>query len=95
MLLDSEGLIFDWDSKKAEINIRKHGVSFEEAVTAFGDPVSLTIQDSLHSDRFVLLGMSFNARLLVVVHAEPGDLIRIISARKANSEEGRQYYEGE
>jgi uncharacterized DUF497 family protein len=91
-------LRFSWDSRKAASNLRKHGVSFEEAVTAFGDPLSLTIPDPLHSeseDRFVLLGLSGNSRLLVVVHAErDDDDIRIISARLASRRERIQYEKG-
>ena len=91
-------LRFSWDPRKAASNLRKHGVSFEEAVTAFGDPLSLTIPDPLHSDsedRFVLLGLSANSRHLVVVHAERGDNdIRIISARLASRRERTQYEEG-
>lgn len=91
-------LRFSWDPRKAASNIRDHGVSFEEAVTAFGDPLSITIPDPLHSqseDRFVLVGLSANSRLLVVVHAERGDDdIRIISARLASRRERIQYEEG-
>ena len=87
-------LIFEWDLKKANANQDKHGVSFEDASTAFRDPLSLTITDPLHSDdeeRLVLIGMSHN-HLLVVVHTERGDNIRIISARKATKKE-RNHYE--
>jgi uncharacterized DUF497 family protein len=91
-------LRFSWDPRKAASNLKDHGVSFEEAVTAFGDPLSLTIPDPSHSeseDRFVLLGLSANSRLLVVVHAERGDdEIRIISARLASRRERTQYEEG-
>jgi uncharacterized DUF497 family protein len=91
-------LRFSWDPRKAAGNARKHGVSFEEAVTAFGDPLSVTISDPRHSeseDRFVLLGLSANSRLLVVVHAERSDDdIRIISARLASRRERTQYEEG-
>ena len=91
-------LRFSWDPKKAASNLRNHGVSFEEAVTAFGDPMSITISDPLHSeseDRFVLVGLSANSRLLVVVHAErDDDNIRIISARLASRRERTQYEEG-
>ena len=72
-------LIFEWDPQKAKSNIEKHGVSFEEASTAFQDTFSLTIDDPLHSideDRVVLIGMSNKNRLLVVVHTERGDNIR-------------------
>lgn len=67
------GLNFEWDARKAASNRRKHGVDFEEASTAFGDPLSITIPDPGHSqdeDRFVLIGESFRGRLLVVVHTE-------------------------
>ncbi len=88
-------LIFEWDPSKAKSNLNKHGVSFDEAGTTFGDPLSLTIHDplcSVNEERFILLGMSYKNRVLVVVHAERRDNIRIISARKAASKE-RKYYE--
>jgi uncharacterized DUF497 family protein len=88
-------LVFEWDPNKAKKNIEIHGISFDEASTAFKDPLSLTIYDPLHSDeedRFTLIGTSFKNRLLVVVHTERGDIIRIISARKAKKNE-RKYYE--
>jgi len=88
-------LIFEWDFKKAKTNTEIHGVSFEEASTAFRDPLSLTKDDPLHSrdeERLVLIGMSYNNHLLVIVHTERGDNIRIISARKATKKE-RKYYE--
>jgi uncharacterized DUF497 family protein len=88
------GLRFEWDGKKAAGNSRKHGVSFPEASTAFADPLSLTIQDPPHSeqeDRFILLGESNRRRLVVVVHVERGDSIRIISARLATPRERRKY----
>jgi len=91
-------LIFEWDPQKAKSNLIKHGVSFEEASTAFQDTLSLTIDDSLHSideDRVVLIGMSNKNRLLVVVHTERGDNIRIISARKATKEERKNYESNE
>jgi uncharacterized DUF497 family protein len=88
-------LIFEWDLKKAKTNLEKHGISFEEASTAFKDPLSLTIDDPLHSsdeERLILIGMSYNYRMLVIVHTVSGDNIRIISARKATKKE-RNYYE--
>jgi uncharacterized DUF497 family protein len=91
------GLTFEWDENKARQNLKKHGVSFEEASTVFGDPLSSTIPDPLHSDeedRFVILGESHCRRLLVVVFAERGDHIRIISARRASRRERREYEEG-
>jgi uncharacterized protein len=92
-------LRFAWDPDKEEQNRRKHGVSFAEAVSVFGDPLSVTIDDPLHSiaeERFVIIGMSagFLPRLLVVVFAERGQRIRIISARTATRRE-RQQYEGQ
>lgn len=69
-------------------------MSFEEASTAFGDPLSLTVSDPGHSDdeqRFILLGLSFRGRLLVVVHTDRGDVVRIISARLARRRERRDY----
>ena len=91
-------LEFEWDARKDAANRRKHGVSFEEAATAFADPRSLTVPDPDHSveeDRFVLLGLSYRGRLLVVVHVERGDNLRIISARKATRTERRQYGEAQ
>lgn len=87
-------LIFEWDPNKATKNLRKHGVSFEEATTAFTDPLSITIRDPLHSDqedRFILIGMSNKNRLWVIVHTDRQDRIRIISARKATKKERKQY----
>ncbi len=89
-------LLFEWDPKKARKNIEIHGVSFDEASTAFKDTLSLTIHDPLHSDdedRFILIGDSYKNRLLVIVHTERGDKIRIISARKATKKERKQYEE--
>ena len=89
------GLIFEWDEKKAIANIKKHGISFEEASTAFADDLSITIDDPLHSrheDRLILIGKSKQFNTLVVVHIERGEAIRIISARKATRKE-QKYYE--
>jgi len=91
------GFEFQWDRTKAAANLRKHGVSFDEAITAFGDPLSLTIADKLHSegeDRFVTMGLSSHGRLLVVVHTERDDVIRIIGARTATPSERREYERG-
>lgn len=91
------GLRFEWDEDKARQNIEKHGVSFEEVATVFGDPLSLTIDDPLHSrgeDRFVTIGESINQDILVVVHTERGGAIRIITARKATPLERRTHEEG-
>jgi len=84
------GLLFEWDPKKAKANLARHGVSFDEASTAFEDALSLTILDPLHSEteqRFILVGCSRKERLLVVVHTEREDRIRIISARPATKKE--------
>ena len=89
-------LTFEWDQKKTSSNLRKHGVSFKEAATAFGDPLSLTIPDPDHSigeDRFVLIGESQKERLLVVAHTERSDTIRIISARLATRGERKSHEE--
>jgi uncharacterized DUF497 family protein len=89
-------LLFEWDPRKARTNLTKHGVTFDEASTVFQDAISVTIGDPLHSgseDRFVLVGHSHRARLLVVVHAERGDRVRIISARPATATERRTYEE--
>jgi uncharacterized protein len=85
---------FEWDPTKAKANLKKHGVSFLEASTAFGDPLELTISDLFHSNdeiRFLSLGKSTGGRLLVVSYTERGSAIRIISAREATARERRQY----
>ena len=92
------GLLFEWDTKKARLNIKTRGVSFDDASTAFRDPLSQTIDDTLHSEneeRFVLIGRSIQGRLLVIVHTERGERIRIISARLATKKEGFRYEENE
>jgi uncharacterized DUF497 family protein len=89
-------LQFTWGPKKAAANLRKHGVGFPEAATAFADPHSITIADPDHSvgeERFVLIGQSDRRRLVVVAHVERGDLIRIISARPASRRERNTYEE--
>jgi uncharacterized DUF497 family protein len=83
---------FEWDPKKAKANLEKHGVSFEEAETAFDDKLGAYYPDTLHQARFVLIGYSRRHRLLYVVHAEAGlEAIRIISARKATKREKAHY----
>lgn len=92
------GLLFEWDPKKALLNVKTHGISFDEASTAFRDPLSRTIGDPLHSDdeeRLVLIGQSIEGRLLVIVHTEKSDRIRIISARMATNKERFRYEENE
>jgi uncharacterized DUF497 family protein len=92
-------LVFEWDSDKARGNIVRHSVTFEEATTVFGDLLSMTIPDPLHShigeERFVTIGVSHRGRLLVVVHRDRGDRVRIISARKATRRERVEYEEGD
>lgn len=86
----------EWDPAKAVSNRRKHGVAFEEAATVFTDPLSSTIPDPLHSqeeERYIIIGRSIQQRLLVVVHTDRGDNIRIISARVANARERKTYEE--
>ena len=90
-------LRFEWDEKKNAANRRKHGISFAEAKTAFLDEDARVIADPEHSDeeeRFVLLGLSISVRVLVVCHCyrQGGDVIRIISARKADRDEIEQYH---
>lgn len=89
--------MFEWDRSKALSNLQKHGVSFDEAKTVFEDPLSSTIDDPIHSsyeDRFVIIGLSSNGRLLIVVHTDRDGNIRIISAREATGQEQRAYEEG-
>jgi hypothetical protein len=89
---------FEWDRRKALANFAKHGVTFEEAVVAFRDLFSLTISDPDHSQgepRYLLLGQSYEGRLLVVSHTERGETVRIINARRAGRRETRLYEEGE
>jgi uncharacterized DUF497 family protein len=89
-------LEFEWDTEKAVLNSKKHGVSFLEAATAFSDALSITINDPDHSDsedRFVLVGTSADRRLLVVVHVVRDVCYRIISARKATKYERKNYEE--
>lgn len=92
-------LRFEWDSKKAVINFRRHGVSFEEVETVFLDDEAVLVPDEEHSsdeNRFLILGLSYHLRMLVVCHCyrESNDVIRIISARKANKSERMQYERG-
>ena len=88
--------IFEWDSKKAESNARKHGVTFDEGATILGDPLALLMPDPDHSfgeERYVLLGMSDQKRLLVVAFVERPPRTRLISARRATPREWRLYEE--
>ncbi len=90
-------IIFEWDNKKDKINIKKHGVSFDEARTVFYDENAIQYFDPDHSDeedRFILLGISYKLKILIVCHCfrENDSVIRIISARKADKEEESEYW---
>jgi uncharacterized DUF497 family protein len=90
------GLVFEWDARKAATNYRKHRIGFPEAATAFADPLSITVPDPDHSigeSRLILIGRATTLRVLVVVHIERGDRIRLISARLATRRERRNYEE--
>ena len=85
---------FEWDPKKAKRNVNKHGVSFEEGVTVFYDPLSATFDDPDHSvdeHRYITIGLSSRDRLLVVAHADRGEVLRIISARPATAYERKRH----
>lgn len=91
-----KAISFEWDNKKAASNLEKHGISFDEAKTAFWDPNARVIHDPDHStneDRFILLGMSQNMNILIVCHCykETDEVIRIISARRASKGETNTY----
>ncbi len=89
---------FEWDSRKARQNLRKHGIDFDEATTVFADILSVTIPDPDHSEddeRWVTMGLSNRHRLLVVVHTEEEETIRIISVRAADRLERRKHEEGD
>jgi uncharacterized DUF497 family protein len=90
-------LRFEWDKRKEKTNVKKHGVSFDEARAAFYDENAIQFFDPDHSeneDRFILLGISFTLRVLVVCHCfrEGETIIRIISARKADGDEENEYW---
>lgn len=88
---------FEWDEEKNASNIQKHGISFEEAATVFGDPLSDTFDDPIHSAgerRFLTFGTSSQGRLLVVAHADRDDRVRIVSARAMTGRERMSYEEG-
>ena len=87
---------FEWDDKKALANLAKHGVSFEEAATVFGDPLSDTFDDPDHSaeeQRFLIVGASDRGRMLIVAHTDDEAVVRIISAREPTSGERKSYEE--
>jgi uncharacterized protein len=83
---------FTWDPRKAASNVRKHGVSFEEATTVFADPLARIVEDAVHAERALIVGESIARRILVTVYVEiEEDETRIISARKATRPERRLY----
>lgn len=85
---------FIWDPRKAAANVRKHGVSFEEAATVFADPLALAVEDAVDPGRTLLIGMSERERVLLTVYTDiDEDTIRIISARRATSHERKNYEE--
>jgi hypothetical protein len=89
-------LSFEWDPDKARKNIENHKVSFDEASTTFKDTKSITIYDPLHSldeDRFIIIGISCKNRLLITVHTDISNKIRLISSRKAKKDERKHYEE--
>ena len=88
---------FEWDDAKSASNESKHGVTFADAVTLFGDPLAITVYDPDHSadeDRYVTMGLSITAKLLIVSHTDRGDQVRLISAREATRAERRDYEDG-
>ncbi len=88
---------FEWDPEKAARNLAKHGVTFHEAATVFGDPLAITYSDPDHDDdedRFLTFGHSAEGNLIIVSHTDRGDSTRIISARRASRKERKLYEEG-
>ena len=88
--------VFEWDPVKAEVNARKHGITFDEATTTFGDPLAMLMLDPDHSlgeTRYLLLGMSSQQRLIVVAFADRAPRTRLISARRATRPERKRYEE--
>jgi uncharacterized DUF497 family protein len=88
---------FEWNPHKAESNLKKHNVSFEEASTVFGDTLSTTFPDSdhsIHEERYLIIGFSSQNRILVISHTYRGEKIRIISARQATTRERKFYEDG-
>jgi uncharacterized DUF497 family protein len=87
---------FEWDQEKAQSNLVKHGVSFEEAQTVFDDPLYVDFYDPDHSEnenRYIIIGMSSVGNILLVSYTERGDIIRIISARQVTKQELKAYQE--
>ena len=89
---------YDWDTGKAIANFDKHGVSFEEAITVFGDPLATTVLDHRHSideERWLTMGLSSRQRIVMVWHTNRGDSVRLIGAGPATPQERRIYESGE
>ena len=96
--MNTNEVIFKWDIRKADANLKKHGIDFREAATIFGDPLSATFPDNDHSEnerRFLTIGQSIRGRILVVAHTEDSDTIRIISVRQPTRREQSFYEENE
>jgi uncharacterized DUF497 family protein len=94
----SESVQFEWDPEKAQGNLAKHGVSFDEVASVFGDPLAVTIDDPDHSSgerRFLTTGRAKSERLIVIAHTDRNERVRIISARDATRVERKQYESGE
>jgi uncharacterized protein len=91
-------VVFKWDPRKGATNFKKHGIDFHEAATVLSDTLSTTFPDEDHSDpadkRFITVGMSKRQRVLVIVHTDEQDAVRIISARRATRHERKFYEEG-
>jgi uncharacterized DUF497 family protein len=85
---------FEWDDAKAASNVTKHGVTFEEAITAFEDPKHVIVTDDATPERFALIGLSNKTRLLFVIHVVRNERERVISARLATAEEETLYIQG-
>ena len=89
---------FEWDPEKAAASLAKHGVSFDEASTVFGDPLATTVEDLEHSEdeeRFLTTGLSARQRVVIVWHTDREDTVRIVGAREATSRERRIYESGQ
>jgi hypothetical protein len=88
------GIVFEWNGRKDSANQKKHGIGFLEASTVFDDPLSITIPEpAADEERFIIVGMSSSHKLLVVVHTDRGERIRLISARPATKHERTNYEE--
>lgn len=88
---------FEWDKQKADTNLKKHGVTFQEAASVFGDVLSITYPDPDHSireNRFITVGISRFGRVLIISHTDRGKNVRIINARKTTRKEHKYYEEG-